>query len=29
MPYMKALGGKLKDKTEKSGGGVVFYELLK
>jgi len=27
MPYMKALGGKLKDKTEK--GGVVFYELLK
>jgi len=26
-PYMKALGGNLKDKTEK--GGVVFYELLK
>ena len=26
-PHMKALGGKLKDKTEK--GGVVFYELLK
>jgi quinol monooxygenase YgiN len=29
MPYMKALGGKLKDKTEKGGVGVVFYELLK
>jgi quinol monooxygenase YgiN len=27
-PHMKALGGKLKDKTEK-GGGVTFYELLK
>ena len=27
MPYMKALGGNLKDKTEK--GGVTFYELLK
>ncbi|MCY2994095.1 MAG: putative quinol monooxygenase [Planctomycetota bacterium] len=27
-PHMKALGGKLKDKTAK-GGGVVFYELLK
>ena len=27
-PHMKALGGKLKDKTDK-GGGVVFYELLK
>jgi quinol monooxygenase YgiN len=26
--HMKALGGRLKDKTEK-GGGVVFYELLK
>ena len=26
-PHMKALGGKLKDKTDK--GGVVFYELLK
>ena len=26
-PHMKALGGKLKDRTEK--GGVVFYELLK
>jgi quinol monooxygenase YgiN len=26
-PPMKALGGKLKDKTDK-GGGVVFYELL-
>jgi quinol monooxygenase YgiN len=26
-PHMKALGGKLKDKTEK--GGVVFYDLLK
>jgi quinol monooxygenase YgiN len=26
-PHMKALGGKLQDKTEK--GGVVFYELLK
>jgi quinol monooxygenase YgiN len=26
-PHMKALGGKLKDKTEK--GGVVFYKLLK
>ena len=26
-PHMKALGGKLKDKTEK--GVVVFYELLK
>jgi quinol monooxygenase YgiN len=26
-PHMKALGGKLKDKTDK-GGGVVFYELL-
>jgi quinol monooxygenase YgiN len=29
MPYMKALGGNLKDKTEKGGVGVVFYELLK
>ena len=28
MPHMKALGGKLKDKTEK-GGGVIVYELLK
>ena len=28
MPYMKALRGKLMDKTEK-GGGVVFYEVLK
>jgi quinol monooxygenase YgiN len=28
MPYMKALGGKLKGHTEK-GGGVTFYELLK
>ena len=27
MPYMKALGGKLKGKTDR-GGGVVFYELL-
>ncbi len=27
MPYMQALGGKLKDKTET--GRVVFYELLK
>jgi quinol monooxygenase YgiN len=27
-PHMKALGGKLKDKTAK-GGVVVFYELLK
>jgi len=27
-PHMKALGAKLKDKTEQ-GGGVVFYELLK
>jgi quinol monooxygenase YgiN len=27
-PHMKALGGNLKDKTDK-GGGVVFYELLK
>jgi quinol monooxygenase YgiN len=27
-PHMKALGGKLKDKTDK-GGGVVFYELLR
>ena len=27
-PHMKALGGKLKDKTDK-GGGLVFYELLK
>jgi quinol monooxygenase YgiN len=26
-PHMKALGGKLKDKTDK-GGGVVFYHLL-
>jgi quinol monooxygenase YgiN len=26
-PHMKALGGKLKDKTDE--GGVVFYELLK
>jgi hypothetical protein len=26
-PHMKALGGKLKDRTDK-GGGVVFYELL-
>jgi quinol monooxygenase YgiN len=26
-PHMKALGGKLKNKTDK-GGGVVFYELL-
>ena len=26
-PHMQALGGKLKDKTDK-GGGVVFYELL-
>ncbi|MBC8872238.1 MAG: antibiotic biosynthesis monooxygenase [Planctomycetes bacterium] len=26
-PHMKALGGKLKGKTDK-GGGVVFYELL-
>jgi quinol monooxygenase YgiN len=26
-PHMKALGGKLRDKTDK-GGGVVFYELL-
>ena len=26
-PHMKALGGQLKDKTDK-GGGVVFYELL-
>lgn len=28
MPYMKALGGKLKGHTEK-GGGVTFYELLR
>jgi quinol monooxygenase YgiN len=28
MPYMQALGGKLKGHTEK-GGGVTFYELLK
>lgn len=28
MPYMKALGGKLKGHTDK-GGGVTFYELLK
>jgi quinol monooxygenase YgiN len=28
MPYMKALGGKLKGHTEKSAG-VTFYELLK
>jgi quinol monooxygenase YgiN len=27
-PHMKALGAKLKDKTDK-GGGAVFYELLK
>ena len=27
-PHMKALGGKLKDKTDK-GGGAVLYELLK
>jgi quinol monooxygenase YgiN len=27
-PHMKALGAKLKDKTDK-GGGVVLYELLK
>ena len=27
-PHMKALGAKLKDKTDK-GIGVVFYELLK
>ena len=27
-PHMTALGGKLKDKTDK-GGGVVVYELLK
>lgn len=26
-PHMKALGGKLKDKTDK-GGGAVVYELL-
>ncbi len=26
-PHMKALGGKLKDKTDK--GGAVLYELLK
>ena len=26
-PHMKALGGQLKDKTDK-GGGVVVYELL-
>jgi quinol monooxygenase YgiN len=26
-PHMKALGGKLKDKTDK-GGGLAFYELL-
>ncbi len=26
-PHMKAIGGKLKGKTDK-GGGVVFYELL-
>ena len=26
-PHMKALGGKLKGKTDR-GGGVVFYELL-
>ena len=26
-PHMKALGGKLKGKTDK-GGGVVFYESL-
>jgi len=28
MPHMKALGGQLKDKTDK-GVGVVLYELLK
>ena len=27
-PHMKALGGALKDKTDK-GGGVILYELLK
>jgi quinol monooxygenase YgiN len=27
-PHMKALGAKLKDKTDK-GGGFVLYELLK
>jgi quinol monooxygenase YgiN len=27
-PHMKALGGKLKGKTDK-GGGAVLYELLK
>ncbi|MHB0960261.1 MAG: putative quinol monooxygenase [Pirellulaceae bacterium] len=27
-PHMKALGSKLKDRTDK-GGGVVLYELLK
>jgi quinol monooxygenase YgiN len=27
MPYMKALGGKLKDRTEK--GGATLYELLR
>jgi quinol monooxygenase YgiN len=27
-PHMKALGGNLKDKTDK-GGGAVLYELLK
>lgn len=27
-PHMKALGDKLKDRTDK-GGGVVLYELLK
>ena len=26
-PHMRALGGKLKDRTEK-GGGAVVYELL-
>ncbi len=26
-PHMKALGAKLKDRTDKSGG-VMFYELL-
>ncbi|MHB8971203.1 MAG: putative quinol monooxygenase [Pirellulaceae bacterium] len=28
-PHMKALGDKLKDRTDKDGGGVVLYELLK
>jgi quinol monooxygenase YgiN len=28
-PYMKALGGNLKDITEQGGVGVVFYQLLK